>query len=1825
MARPSAEARRFYTAFYQWTVLLARPKPATAGRSCRHATTNTTRRAIHSTTRRREEQSVKWSGPRIHKFPKWTSIRRVEGEHASLDFLRPSADPLPKTAGTQSGQYHGKPYRLGGPQSPPPPQPQARQSGRPHHASQLSPDQNPSRTTTTSSSLLTSPIQTHDAKPPNTVQLWDVAIRYRSPTNNLIIEICIPLDRANALEEVYGSGLERLGRETGAKIGMGAATRLRTSRKGVRGSRVTGLVVSGGLEGCAGVLEVVEGVRRQAGYTTDMVEDRAGDGVSEGMRVRAAAGIEPRTGVQDNEQQGDVGRGRSGGSGSGSGGGGGGYGGEEMAASGRVGKEMGRREGEDRRARDAAAVAEPADLFEAFSTAVPSPHLDQALGTRTPAPTLRQLPNIHKPSPSPPQSSRTPTPASPPDLRPYKLLARPQKAGKVTYDLCLPQDRLRILHATYRPQLEGLSTWKHAGMKLQVRGPFQPHREDGSEEPLYCVAISGPTRAAASVRTIIRSLKDEARFLKLTRLVENRRGLGDDGKAVVLSSLEVRTVEVLPTAKLEVSVPILRARTAGGEGGVVEVVVEAWKVGGETEEGVVAGLKDRLQFSVEIRFSEPWELKDGRVVRALVLEGGWMGMEAVLRRLRRRRRTAKGLTEERMEVAQVEGGSGADEEADGVGVSTVEEGYWETAASVAPPYSMDHDGVEAWDSSSIPSEMLSGESTSSPTSAILPRDTASSSPAAMSSKKTASSPPNLSGVPRTKEPSKFTVEHGKVPVKAPSKHDWVVVAESAESITLDITIWRDRLDLLYAMRGPKLEGLMTGKFEGVQISVLDNPTPGSVTTGASHDVGAEQARAVVRIAGPPLTARKARDAVWLVQGERGFAYQKALLETEAVAGEEDREVARSATVLKWKRSVRSREAHPVSTMPLLGYAVRARWEDELGGTLEMVVAERRVPGSGDVEVELLRGLEKAVKIDASQMWEKDGEAVRSVIVEGSWEGIARVLSKARGWGGKGWEAVTAGQSTAVAEELEHAETTTTTLLDDTAKEIEVPATEHEHLDVVPDPRDPRHPAPKWSEHRALGTERDGAATSAVVRGSRSFSTVNRARSYPTQASAPQHDDSLSTAALSPTNPAKPVSHDEHEHNNIEIVVLPLYVRPHLIGKNGETRARIISQSGIKDLRIASSPRGLEHTQVYITGDDPRARRKAEALVQEVYQWAVRMDPHLTYLWFWRSKVSLGHDVSASAFEQPKARFVAVLRLADQDRKRRARIKRFVLGGAERYRLHRTAVRSFTEIKSFWGRHGGFWVSGYEMRDVERAVLLLRMQIRQMPDADEREREGGEVTETFVERAVADGKGEFVKVEGSEWGSEISGEQESGSGSVRDGEGRAVQSGAGSAGAGQNAGEQEVPSEEFGDSLYDSQVVLVPHAGLQMQKDVDDFLLRDERAALELISQQTNCQIYKRQRPSAGVWVMRGRKDDLERAKILLQKRLDVAREILGIAKLKLPRLLLELSSRIVDDDERTQRHNVELGNDVRAVSRPLTQSVVLITTRMPGSTPGDTSGQEFADCRGVTVSSFTTVTIQPVPVVSFNLKLPSRTWDAMERSGRLCIHAMAATPEAAAITHVFTQKHDLPSHPFGELIHNGINVVVPSDDDTSPPRIKTKTGAVLARVECRILMEKSVFVGDHVVVFAEVYGVALPGVARDASRAEMLERLEEATGLAYAKRGFRGIGEVIEVSPQWEKPAAHQVEMVDGVEGPAKVDTPATTPASVTYGAHAADPGTSAHDVEADSRTGNKRRLAAIANEEDDYDFGFLRDRDAGKDLEDSVSEILEVGSKSHRPHRTSR
>ena len=200
--------------------------------------------------------------------------------------------------------------------------------------------------------------------------------------------------------------------------------------------------------------------------------------------------------------------------------------------------------------------------------------------------------------------------------------------------------------------------------------------------------------------------------------------------------------------------------------------------------------------------------------------------------------------------------------------------------------------------------------------------------------------------------------------------------------------------------------------------------------------------------------------------------------------------------------------------------------------------------------------------------------------------------------------------------------------------------------------------------------------------------------------------------------------------------------------------------------------------------------------------------------------------------------------------------------------------------------------------------------------------------------------------------------------------------------------------------------------------------------------------------------------------------------------------------------------------------RPLTHPVALVTASLPVK-----DGEKTIDhYRGVTVSSFTSVSMSKAdPLVSFNLRLPSRTWDAMKSNKAIGINLLDASPEGAAISHAFTQPHDDPSEAFREIRRLGYELVpfynwAPCVE--KPPFTRGGSSGVFCTLAAQVVEDKCVDVGDHVIVIAAVKFVRWVKSAKEkAADGELF-------GLSYNNKEYRTAGHAI-------KPASipHQDEL----------------------------------------------------------------------------------------------
>ncbi|KAI1390522.1 flavin reductase like domain-containing protein [Hypoxylon trugodes] len=100
-----------------------------------------------------------------------------------------------------------------------------------------------------------------------------------------------------------------------------------------------------------------------------------------------------------------------------------------------------------------------------------------------------------------------------------------------------------------------------------------------------------------------------------------------------------------------------------------------------------------------------------------------------------------------------------------------------------------------------------------------------------------------------------------------------------------------------------------------------------------------------------------------------------------------------------------------------------------------------------------------------------------------------------------------------------------------------------------------------------------------------------------------------------------------------------------------------------------------------------------------------------------------------------------------------------------------------------------------------------------------------------------------------------------------------------------------------------------------------------------------------------------------------------------------------------------------LSSPLRAVMRQLPHPVVVITTL---ETPAEANGRAVDRLprpipRAMTVSSFTSLSIDPVPRVTFNVTLPSTTHQALVQSRRFNAHILSGDDHGARIADLFTR------------------------------------------------------------------------------------------------------------------------------------------------------------------------------------------------------------------------
>lgn len=197
-----------------------------------------------------------------------------------------------------------------------------------------------------------------------------------------------------------------------------------------------------------------------------------------------------------------------------------------------------------------------------------------------------------------------------------------------------------------------------------------------------------------------------------------------------------------------------------------------------------------------------------------------------------------------------------------------------------------------------------------------------------------------------------------------------------------------------------------------------------------------------------------------------------------------------------------------------------------------------------------------------------------------------------------------------------------------------------------------------------------------------------------------------------------------------------------------------------------------------------------------------------------------------------------------------------------------------------------------------------------------------------------------------------------------------------------------------------------------------------------------------------------------------------------------------------EDSTQPNRATQKLRECMRSIRYP----VAIITST---DTAIDSNGG-LESWRGLTVSSFTTVSMSPRPMVSFNVHEKSSTLEAIHNSGMFAVHLLSNTSEAVEIASRFAKpmvKDQFKQDLVGQSIYaeNAIPWNISGGAETQmdsrhlPPRLQWTYSegrdAVMLQILCKAERDLNVKVGDHVVVFGEVQHVL---DSRDSKKEEHL-------------------------------------------------------------------------------------------------------------------------------------
>ncbi|PNS21373.1 hypothetical protein CAC42_1152 [Sphaceloma murrayae] len=173
----------------------------------------------------------------------------------------------------------------------------------------------------------------------------------------------------------------------------------------------------------------------------------------------------------------------------------------------------------------------------------------------------------------------------------------------------------------------------------------------------------------------------------------------------------------------------------------------------------------------------------------------------------------------------------------------------------------------------------------------------------------------------------------------------------------------------------------------------------------------------------------------------------------------------------------------------------------------------------------------------------------------------------------------------------------------------------------------------------------------------------------------------------------------------------------------------------------------------------------------------------------------------------------------------------------------------------------------------------------------------------------------------------------------------------------------------------------------------------------------------------------------------------------------------------------------------------------------------------MAGCRGSTISSLSSVTVEPAPIISFNLLTDGETAQKAIRSNLCTVHILADNDHGRDLASRFAKTAAAALDTFDDLALSTQHSVKLEDDRS----VSLSGPGVLATLKCRLLQDKTVEIGDHSVIFWEVVKIV-----QDGETSASPDHTPKPTCLAYAAQQYGRFHHLSETSGN-VKTAQHEV------------------------------------------------------------------------------------------------